>query len=117
MCSSSNAVPTPLQADRTFNASVEFVTSFLFEATFLKRNSLQILCVLSLLSHWHTLTGKRGNHPSICVADFLHTGVKTEDYERIGRYLHHKMQGDVYSVRSIEGSTLIMTGTNLGKLT
>lgn len=41
--------------------------------------------------------------------DFLHTGTKTEDYERAARYLHHKMNGDVYSVQSLEGSTLVIT--------
>ena len=62
-----------------------------------------------LLVHSLTLSGKKGHHPTLPVMDFLHTGTKTEDYERAARYLYHRMQDDVYSVQSLEGSSVLIT--------
>ena len=42
LCSSKNRRPGPLQADRTYNAGVEFVTSFGIEGRFLQRRGKQI---------------------------------------------------------------------------
>lgn len=76
-CSVDAESPVALIIDRTFNITKAYLTSYVFECKALVRKD------------------DPNCHPTLVVLDFLHTGVKYEDFRAGGDFLHMKMCSDV----------------------